>query len=213
VLGFALLGTVVWLLWVMGRSAGAGAQTALLAYLLVVGAGVWLFGALQRAERPGVARFASLCLPLVALLGLGVLPVAEARPVSEGEGASPELLGRPFSRADVQAALGRGKPVFVYFTADWCLTCKVNEHLVFEDERVRKKLDELGFETFVGDWTRRDEAIRLELARWGKAGVPLYLVYAPNSPDRPIVLPEVLTVDLFLDALAQSAPASKEDPT
>ncbi len=212
-LAFALLGTVVWLLWIMGRSAGAGAQTALLAYLVVVSAGVWLFGALQRAERPGVARFASLFLPLLALLGLGMLPVAEARPVSEAEGAKAAVLGKTFSSGEVQAALGRGSPVFVYFTADWCLTCKVNEHLVFEDPRVAKKLDELGFETFVGDWTRRDEAIRLELARWGKAGVPLYLVYSPNSPDQPIVLPEVLTVDLFLDALAQSAPTSKEDPT
>jgi thiol:disulfide interchange protein DsbD len=103
--------------------------------------------------------------------------------------------------------------VFVYFTADWCLTCKVNEHVVFENERVRTELDRLGFASFVGDWTRRDEAIRLELARHGRAGVPLYLVYSPFAPDKPIVLPEVLTVDLFLDALAQAAPAPKEDPT
>ena len=101
----------------------------------------------------------------------------------------------------------------MYFTADWCLTCKVNEHIVFDNERVRAELERLGVESFVGDWTRRDEAIRQELARYGKAGVPLYLVYSPRAPEKPIVLPEVLTVDLFLDALAQAAPAPKEDPT
>ncbi|MEX2207982.1 MAG: thioredoxin family protein [Myxococcota bacterium] len=212
-LGFALLGTVVWLLWIMGRSAGSGAQTALLAYLVVVAAGVWIFGALQRAELPGIARLTSVSLVLLAVLGLSTLPVAEARPVAESEHAQEPTLGRAFSAVEVEAALARGRPVFVYFTADWCLTCKVNEHIVFEDPRVRAELEKRGVETFVGDWTRRDEAIRLELARFGKAGVPLYLVYSPNAPDRPIVLPEVLTVDLFLEALTQAAPAPKEKTT
>ena len=209
-LGFALLGTVVWLLWIMGRSAGAGAQTALLAYLVVVGAGVWLFGALQRAELPGVARVASVSLALLAVLGLSTLPVAETRPLLESRAESDVARGRPFSKPEVLAALARGRPVFVYFTADWCLTCKVNEHVVFSDARVRKALEDLGVETFVGDWTRRDESIRSELARFGKAGVPLYLVYSPSRPDQPIVLPEILTVDLFIGALEQAAPAREE---
>jgi thiol:disulfide interchange protein DsbD len=136
--------------------------------------------------------------------------VAEARPVSETDPAADAALGRAFSSSDVQAALAHGTPVFVYFTADWCLTCKVNEHVVFEDERVRSALASRGVETFVGDWTRRDEAIRVELARYGKAGVPLYLVYSPSAPDRPVVLPEILTIDLFLDALKQASPAPKE---
>ncbi len=212
-LGFALLGTVVWLLWIMGRSAGTGAQTALLAYLVVVAAGVWVFGALQRAELAGVARLTSFAFALLAILGLSTLPVAEARPVREGEPASEVVRGRAFSAPEIGAALSRGQPVFVYFTADWCLTCKVNEHVVFADARVQAALAKLGVETFVGDWTRRDEAIRLELARFGKAGVPLDLVFSPSAPDQPIVLPEVLTVDLFLDALAQAAPASKEETT
>ena len=209
-LGFALLGTVVWLLWIMGRSAGAGAQTALLAYLLVVGAGAWAFGVLQRAELPGVARLASVSLALLAILGLAALPVAEARPVSEATPATDTMHGRAFEPPEIRAALMRGTPVFVYFTADWCLTCKVNEHVVFGDARVQAELEKLGVETFVGDWTRRDEAIRAELARYGKAGVPLYLVYSPSAPDQPVVLPEILTVDLFIEALQQAALAAKE---
>jgi thiol:disulfide interchange protein DsbD len=102
--------------------------------------------------------------------------------------------------------------VFVYFTAVWCLTCKVNEHAVLDDERVRERLAAGGFETFRGDWTRRDDEIRKELARFGRAGVPLYLVYGPGAAGRPIVLPELLTVELFLNALQQAAP-TKEDRT
>jgi thiol:disulfide interchange protein len=209
-LGFALLGTCVWLLWIMGRSAGAGAQTALLAYLVVLAAGVWAFGALQRAERTHVARAAGLSIALLAALGLAALPVAEARPVADAAAPEGKLGGAPFSREAVSAALAAGRPVFVYFTADWCLTCKVNEHAVLSDTRIASALAERGFVTLVGDWTRRDESIRAELARFGKAGVPLYLVYSPGAPDRPAVLPELLTVDLFLNALRAAAPEKEK---
>jgi thiol:disulfide interchange protein DsbD len=84
---------------------------------------------------------------------------------------------------------------------------------VLDDARVREQLAAGGFATFKGDWTRRDDEIRKELARFGKAGVPLYLVYGPGAADRPIVLPELLTVDLFLNALHQAAPITKEDRT
>jgi thiol:disulfide interchange protein DsbD len=212
-LGFALLATVVWLLWVMGRSAGAGAQTALLAYLLVLAAGVWAFGVLQQSERRGISRIASVSLVLLAVLGLGALPVAEARPVAAArpESSEPEPNGaRAFDPAEIRAALARGRPVFVYFTADWCLTCKVNEHAVLSNPRVRSELARRGFEVFVGDWTRRDEAIRQELARFGKAGVPMYLLYSTAAPDQPLVLPELLTVDSFVAALAAAAPETEK---
>jgi thiol:disulfide interchange protein/DsbC/DsbD-like thiol-disulfide interchange protein len=205
-LGFALLGTVVWLVSILGRSAGADAQVALLAYLCALAAGMWIFGALQRLERVSPARIAGIALLALGLLGLRALPVSESPP------APPELAstseGHRFSAADVEAARARGAPVFVYFTADWCLTCKVNEHAVLENARVRSELERRGFEIFKGDWTRRDEAIRQELARFGKAGVPLYLVYGPSG--RPIVLPELLTVDLFIDALERAAPHTEE---
>ena len=207
-LGFALLGTVVWLLWILGRSAGADSQAALLAYLCALAAGVWVFGAIQRTERVSPARIAGIVLVVLGLLGLRSLPIGApapagtARPVAE--------LGRHFSAADVEAARARGAPVFVYFTAEWCLTCKVNEHVVLDDARVRAELEQRGFEIFKGDWTRRDEAIRQELARFGKAGVPLYLVYGSSAGAQPIVLPELLTVDVFVNALREAAPKTEE---
>ncbi|HKC51625.1 MAG TPA: thioredoxin family protein, partial [Myxococcota bacterium] len=208
-LGFALLGTVVWLLWVLGHSAGVDAQGVLLAYLCALAAGVWVFGALQRSGRSSPARIAGVALLVFALLGLRSLPVAAAAPASDGAAPAAEL-GRRFSSADVRAARARGAPVFVYFTAEWCLTCKVNEHAVLDDVRVRAELEQRGFEIFKGDWTRRDEAIRSELARFGKAGVPLYLVYGSSARAQPIVLPELLTVDLFVNALREAAPTTEE---
>src|SRR5262249_6651359 len=123
-LGFALLGTVVWLLSVLGRSAGADAQVGLLAYLCALAAGVWIFGALQRLERVSPARIAGITLVALGMLGLRALPVSDSRPAAEAASAEE---GRRFSTADVDAARAHGAPVFVYFTADWCLTCKVNE--------------------------------------------------------------------------------------
>ena len=125
-----------------------------------------------------------------------------------------------FDARAIHEALDRAQPVFVSFTADWCITCKMNERVVLADSQVREALDELGFATFRGDWTHRDEAIRAELARHGRAGVPLYLVYDPSDPDHPRVLPELLTIDGLLDSLrlasrASSAPAvtlAQSDP-
>ena len=213
-LGFAVLGSAVWLLWILGRAAGADAQTAVLAYLCALAAGLVVFGGLQKAERSRGARIALAAVAVLALAGLRVLPLAESESTAaRGSDGAPDELGKRFSAADVAAARARGAPVFVYFTAEWCLTCKVNEHAVLDDARVREQLAAGGFETFKGDWTRRDDEIRKELARFGRAGVPLYLVYGAGAADKPIVLPELLTVELFLNALHQAAPTTKENRT
>jgi thiol:disulfide interchange protein DsbD len=205
-LGFALVGTVVWLLWVIGRSVGVEGMTALLAFLLVVSFATWIFGALQAARRTGAALGAALGVGGLAVAGLLALPL-EAREAAK-PGPAESMEWQAFDASAVQAELARGRPVFVYFTADWCLTCKVNEHLVLADARVQRELERLDVATFKADWTRRDETIRAELARHGRAGVPMYLVYGPRAPLRPELLPELLTVDLFLDALRRAAPGS-----
>jgi thiol:disulfide interchange protein DsbD len=212
-LGFALLGTVVWLLWVLGRSAGVDAQAALLAYLCALAAGVWVFGIIQQSERVSPARIAGIALVALALLGLRSLPVSGTAEAATAVTPEPAELGGRWSADAVAAARARGAPVFVYFTAEWCLTCKVNEHAVLEDARVRDELAQRGFEVLKGDWTRRDEAIRAELAHFGKAGVPLYLVYPSDSRAQPLVLPELLTVDAFLNALHAAAPHRTEEKT
>jgi len=219
-LGFALLATVVWLAWVLGRVTGTDGVAALLALLLAVAFGTWLVagargssGGRLRGVRWAiglgtvvVAGFATL--PLLVGRGDAVADAADGAPAG-GSRDGAGLVWRPFDAASVDDAVSAGRLVFVDFTADWCITCKVNERLVLADEQVVDALGEPEVMLFKADWTQRDEAIRAELARHGKAGVPLYLVYAPGRPDAPEVLPEVLTVDRVLQALARARRAAR----
>ncbi|MBW2280874.1 MAG: thioredoxin family protein [Deltaproteobacteria bacterium] len=204
-LGFALLATVVWLLWVAGRSAGTDAVSGLLAFLLAVGFAAWLYGALQSARLLRPARLTAVGATLAALLALPLLPLEPAaeRGSPSASGLDPASL--EFEPAAVRAAVERGRVAFVYFTADWCLTCKVNEHAVLASSEVRDAMRRLDVARFVGDWTRRDDRIRAELARFGRAGVPMYLVYSPGRPADPVVLPELLTVQVVVEALRAAA--------
>jgi thiol:disulfide interchange protein DsbD len=106
-----------------------------------------------------------------------------------------------FDAAANDAELRGGRPVFVDFTAAWCLTCAVNERAVISSDAVQGEFARRDFALFKADWTLRDETIRRELARFGRAGVPLYVVYDPAAPHEPRVLSELLTIDGLLDAL------------
>jgi thiol:disulfide interchange protein DsbD len=208
-LGFALVATVVWLLWVVGRSVGTDGMTLLLGFLVLVGFAVWVYGALQSSSRRGLVRGLGLGLVALIVSGLVWLPLEPAsRPASTA--TAEEGAVRAFDPGAVEAELALGRPVFVFFTADWCLTCKVNERAVLSSTRAKAELERGGFVTFKADWTRRDETIRRELARFGRAGVPLYLLYAPSDPRHPELLPELLTVDGFVEAVRRvgAAPAS-----
>ena len=204
VLGFALLGTVVWLLWVFGRSVGTDGMAGMLAFLVAIAFATWLYGALQAAGRRSLALASALALGGIAVAGLASLPLEPGAKAAD-DGAERATHPR-FEPAAVSAELARGRPVFVYFTADWCLTCKVNERTVLTAARVRSELQRLDVAVFRADWTRRDDEIRAELARFGRAGVPMYLLYGPDDPTRPELLPELLTVDRFVDALRRAAP-------
>ena len=102
--------------------------------------------------------------------------------------------------ATLAEARASGKPVFVWFTADWCLTCKVNEGIAIEREATRAAFEKAGVVAMRGDWTRRDPEITAALQRHGRSGVPLYLLYQPGA-DVPRILPELLTSAAVLQAL------------
>ena len=108
-----------------------------------------------------------------------------------------------WSEARVDAALRQGKPVFVYFTADWCLTCKANEAAAIERDEVQDAFKAAGVKVMVGDWTNGDPAITRFLESRGRAGVPLYLWYAPGQ--RAEELPQILTPSM-LTARARQRP-------
>jgi thiol:disulfide interchange protein DsbD len=209
-LGFLLMATAVWLIWIFGHSAGVDGVTRLLALLVVLAFGAWLLGWVQSLALPRASATVVAAMLVVCVAGLDTVRVhAESRGAAttadpatapgSSEGQSPNWA--PYDRLAIERTLENSQPVFVSFTADWCITCKVNERLTLADDRVELALQEMGFKTFRGDWTERDEAIRAELARHGRAGVPLYLVYDPRAPAEPVVLPELLRVETVLESL------------
>lgn len=193
---------LAWLLWRLGG------ETYLLAALGVAALVVTLLalaGRLQRTSKPaGHAMAAALVVMLVAAATLPQ-PSRSARADAESL-----LDPAPFSRAALAEARGRGVPVFVWFTADWCLTCKVNESVAIERDSTRKAFEEAGVVTLRGDWTRRDPAIARFLMEQGAAGVPLYLWYPPGGEAEQ--LPQVLTADLLAALPGRDPKRARADP-
>jgi thiol:disulfide interchange protein/DsbC/DsbD-like thiol-disulfide interchange protein len=206
-LGFALLGTAVWLVWVMGGLAGVDGMARLLAFLVAVSVGAWLYGLAQAAG--GTQRLLGMVAALAVLVTTGgfTLRFEGAAPTAR---ASTVSAAQPWDEAAVASALEAGQPVFIDFTADWCLTCKFNERTVLTREDVRAAFTRHQVAFFVADWTRRDARISAMLAAHGRAGVPMYLVISPSAPDRPEALPELLTADIVLQAVSRASGLSAD---
>lgn len=202
-MGFLMMGTVVVLLWIFGKQAGIDALSALLAGLVLLGLAGWTYG---RGTGPhaGLAsrRVAYGLSALLALAGLAAA-LTPAKPLSEPEGGVTMQGGmawEPWSPERVAQARAQGRPVFVDFTAAWCLTCQVNERVAFGSAEVQERFRDLGILALRADWTRRDDAITQALASYGRSGVPVYVLYAPGAAE-PRLLPEVLSARMVLQAL------------
>ena len=199
-LAFPLYATVVWLVWVLGQQVGTDGVARLLAGLVLVAAALWAVGRWGHAA-PRVRTAARAIALALILAGLAVAwpdrRVAQA--VQAAQGA-----WQPWSEAAVRSALAQGRPVFVDFTAAWCVTCQVNKRLVLSTQAVERRFVELGIARFRADWTNRNPAITAALARMNRSGVPVYALYSPPGGP-PVLLPEVLTRRLVLDALERAA--------
>ncbi len=189
VVGFLLLGTVVWLLGVLFALKDKP-ETGVLWILLGVGLACWIFG---NWVTPG-ARPLQRGVALVAMAGVILLSLFFARPqpMADWEAWSPER---------VAALREEGKPVFIDFTASWCFNCKYNERFILSTNPVQKALR--GFVTLKADWTRGDPKITEELKRLGRRGIPVYAVY-PAGGGEAEVLPELLTQGTVIEALEQA---------
>ena len=187
--------TVVWLIWVYGRLSGSTVGDGidhvarLLVGLLILAIGGWILGRWP-ARRWGyiaaaVTAAAALAFPLVT-------PQAD------------RLQWRPFSNAALEEARSEGKPVFVDFTAAWCLSCQVNEKAVLQDRGVEQELVRRHYVLLRADWTRYDPEITSELSRVGRSGVPTYVIISGPSERATHVLPELLTRGVVLDAIRQA---------
>jgi thiol:disulfide interchange protein len=202
-LAFPVYATAVWLVYVLSQQAGASGATAALAGLVLIAFAAWLYEAVSLSE--GRWRNWGVGLSTLAVTGaLGLLYLVDdgdpsrASPIAGGE----SLDWQPFSQARLDALRVAGKPIFVDFTAAWCITCKVNERIALADPAVVKAFADGGVAALRADWTRQDASITRVLEANGRAGVPLYLFYPKpaglGEPRLPIILPQILTAASIL---------------
>jgi DsbC/DsbD-like thiol-disulfide interchange protein/cytochrome c biogenesis protein CcdA len=188
--------TALALLWLASRLGGMGFALALAGCTIVLTGALAGVGALQRSGRP--ARSAAWVALAAACAALAGLPQTVRSPAAS---TGDVLNSAAFSQAALDAARRSGKPVFAWFTADWCLTCKVNEKVAIERDDVKQAFARAGVVVLKGDWTRRDPAITRYLTAQGAAGVPLYVWY-PAGGGAPQQLSQILGPDSLV-ALTQ----------
>lgn len=201
-MAFPMFGTVVWLLWVLGQQTSLDAAAAWLGALVVLAFLAWVLGSagFGRTGRLGWGAIAAALLVLT--LGWAV-PQLQNRAVAAPIGAAPEAGERwqPWSPQKVTELGAQGRPVFVDFTAAWCVTCQFNKRTTLADAAVLADFERRGVVLLRADWTARDATIAAELQRLGRSGVPVYALYAPGT-NTPRLLSEILSVDEVRSALA-----------
>ena len=200
-MAFPMFATVVWLLWVLGQQSGIDGAAALLMLLVVLALLIWALGlrGKSRAVLGGVAAVALLWL------GIGIGPHVTRLQAADSTGApvatSVQGLNWEAWSPERQAALlAEGRPVFVDYTAAWCVTCQYNKRTTLADATVLADMAARNVALLRADWTRRDPVITAELAKLGRNGVPVYTLLQPGRA--PVVLSEVLSVDEVRAALA-----------
>jgi thiol:disulfide interchange protein DsbD len=204
-LAFPMYAAAAWLAWVLTVQAGASALAQLLAAAVVLALAAWLGGAAQRRAAGGARAWtlgaAAAALAVVAAAVGVTLPSAGAGPAAVQGPESAALAEQPYSPEALAALRAKGVPVFVNYTAAWCVSCQVNDRVALSTARVAEAFRREGVAYLKADWTRRDPVIAADLARFGRAGVPLYLLY-PADGHAPTVLPPILTEGEVLRALA-----------
>ncbi|MBB5707783.1 DsbC/DsbD-like thiol-disulfide interchange protein/cytochrome c biogenesis protein CcdA [Sphingopyxis panaciterrulae] len=180
---------LAWLFWRQGGADTLLGAVLAIAVLLTMCGTFYNFGRWQRSNRRGWPTVACATLLGLALALYAIAPTSPESAASDGTTFSPAALAE---------ARATGKPVFVYFTADWCLSCKANEAGAIERAAVQTAFDKAGVVTLVGDWTGGDPVITRALAEHGRNSVPLYLWYAPGA-ERPEILPQILTPGLLVE--------------
>ncbi len=212
-MGFLLLGTVIWLAWVLGHLVGNDGITVFWMSLLCIGIGAWMlgrWGVLSVSPRTRFLAIAAAIVIWALALWFGSAAMKLSAPVAalpigataEGSQAAsiPEIDWEPFSPERLEELRTRKEPVFVNFTAAWCITCKVNERMALRSPEVIERFSELGIHALKADWTARDASLARVLAGYGRNSIPFYVFY-DGKADKPKFLPELLTPGLLLEIL------------
>ncbi|HAK50839.1 MAG TPA: hypothetical protein DCM54_02900 [Gammaproteobacteria bacterium] len=191
-LAFPMYASAVWLIWVVNIQTGTDGVLYLLSGLLVLSFAIWL------SQRAAGSYAIKILVGLLVLLSLAATTFLETQNATTTH--SNESGAIPYSKETLSKARSKG-PVFVNFTAAWCITCKVNELAALKSDRVMQAFREKGITYLKGDWTNEDPAITEALAEFSRTGVPLYLLY-PGDGREAKVLPQILTETIVLDAIS-----------
>lgn len=195
-LAFPMFATVAWLVWVLGQQSGIDGAGTLLALLVCMAAIVWALTLRGRTRLVIATLMVAFTAVLAAAIGRNVLQTVEPARMAATAGQR----WQPWSAARVAELTGAGQPVFIDFTAAWCVTCQYNKKATLADAEVLADFDSKKVAMLRADWTRRDPAITAALTALGRSGVPLYVLQAPGKA--PVVLTEILGKDEVRAALA-----------
>jgi thiol:disulfide interchange protein/DsbC/DsbD-like thiol-disulfide interchange protein len=207
-MAFPLFATVAWLVWVFGHQTGVDGILRLLLGLTLAGAAAWVWGSWSTLDASSFTRGSARSVAVVLLVfGLLLSVTAEtvgsevntAGALQSGSGVQWE----PWSEERVAELRAEGRPVFINFTAAWCLTCKVNERVGFSSSEVSRVVGERNVAMLKADWTNRDAAITRALGSFGRSGVPLYVLYDGDPSASARLLPEILRPGILTETFSQ----------
>jgi thiol:disulfide interchange protein/DsbC/DsbD-like thiol-disulfide interchange protein len=208
VFAFPIYASAAWLLWVLAQQTSSFGLGAALAGAILIALAAWAYQKSKSSAATGrvvALATATLAVLLAILLPVRFADVAAAASSVSAHGAQAADEWQPYDAAQVAKLNAAGRPLLVNFTASWCLTCLVNERNAFTDSAVQEVFRSKGVTLMKGDWTNRDPAITQALASFGRAGVPLYVVYnAKPGATQPLILPQLLTASVVQSAFAEA---------
>jgi thiol:disulfide interchange protein DsbD len=196
-----MLGAVIWLTWVIGQQKGLDGVLLVLCGMLSLALACWIYGRWSAPHLKSSKRIAALTFCyLFGLCSIGLVYAATKIQLHSNSLTSHQSLWDSYSSERLDQLLSQNKPVFIDFTAAWCLTCQVNKRIALENQTVIHAFKNLNVTLLEADWTNRDPAISQALARFGRQGVPTYIYF--NGKDlTPQILPEILTPQIILNTL------------
>ena len=198
-LAFPIYLTVIWLLWVFSRQTGGDAVALMLVGLVLVALALWIWRQTQFRDDAFMSRAVAAFILVAAIILALYAASVERNDIVLTDIATVESDAQEYTPERLQQALDNGEAVFVNMTADWCITCKVNERIALGTNKVKNAFAAQSITYLKGDWTNSDPVITEYLATFSRNGVPLYVYYAPGKTA--VVLPQILTPSIVIDAI------------